>query len=158
MVSEGDGSWGFEVNTGDSHTVADVLPIAQAVQSLLANGTSTASSATSSTAATSMSAPPCTAASLVVAANSYEEKKGNPDGTGSKINAVVCAAGYAAASYTPGNDPNTGATMAFQQSGSGWTVLGTGNILPPDLGIPPATYAQLNQDLGSNPSPEPASF
>ena len=158
MVSEGDGSWGFEVNTGDSHTITDVLPIAQAVQSLLANGKSAAATTTPSTTVTSSSAPPCNAASLATAASSYEQKKGNPDGSGSKLNAVVCAAGYAAAPYTPGNDPNTGATMAFQQSGSSWTVLGTGNILPPDLGIPPAIYAQLNQELGASPTPQSAAF
>jgi hypothetical protein len=158
MVGEGDGSWGFEVNTGGYHTATELLPIAQKVQSLLANGTSTASSATTSTAVTSASASVCNVTSLAAAAGSYEQKNGNPDGTGSKINAVVCAAGYAAASYSPGNDPNTGATMAFQQTGSAWTALGSGNILPPNLGIPPAIYAQLSQELGASPTPQSAAF
>ncbi len=35
MVGEGDGSWSFEVNVGDVHTVSELLPIAQAVQSQL---------------------------------------------------------------------------------------------------------------------------
>jgi hypothetical protein len=119
---------------------------------------STTTTTTTTLVPSPSSSPPCSADSLAVAARVYEQKNDDPDGTGSQINAVVCLGGYAAASYTPGNDPNTGATMAFKQAGSDWTVLGTGNVLPLNLGIPESVYAQLNQALGSNPSQQSASF
>jgi len=100
----------------------------------------------------------CDVQALATAAAAFEQANGDPDGSGSIIHSEVCIDGYAAASFTPGNVPETGATLAFKQQGSGWIMIGEGNILPANLGIPSDVYMQLENTLVSAPQTQTATF
>jgi hypothetical protein len=94
---------------------------------------------------------------LAQAATAYESSNGDPDGSGSVIDGYVCDGTYAATSYTPGNDPETGASMAFLWSGGAWQAIGEGNIVPPNIGIPADVYSVLENGL-ANPRPANVPF
>jgi hypothetical protein len=112
---------------------------------------------TTTTTTQSTGAAPCDVNQLATAATAYESANGDPDGSGSIISGYVCDGAYAATSYTPGNDPGTGAAMAFSWNGSAWMVLGEGNLVPPNVGIPSDVYSVLENGM-ANPTPANVGF
>lgn len=112
---------------------------------------------TTTTTTEATAAAPCDVNQLATAATAYESANGDPDGSGSIISGYVCDGAYAATSYTPGNDPGTGAAMAFSWNGSAWQVLGEGNLVPPNVGIPSDVYSVLENGM-ANPTPANVGF
>lgn len=100
----------------------------------------------------------CDVAALAAAATQWESSTGDPDGTGSMILSNVCVDNYAAVVFTPGNDPGTAATMAFVFGGNTWQVLGEGNILPTNIGLPSDVYTQLQEASVNAPQDENVPF
>jgi hypothetical protein len=72
-----------------------------------------------------------------------------PAGSNS-ITGFACAGGYAAATATNGN---YGWTITFRSTGSGWTQLGSGNIMP-TTGMPSSVYQTLKGKIQSQPQNE----
>jgi hypothetical protein len=117
----------------------------------------TSTTTTTTTTQPPASSAPCDVNALAQAATAYESSNGDPDGSGSVIDGYVCDGTYAATSYTPGNDPETGASMAFLWSGGAWQAIGEGNIVPPNIGIPADVYSVLENGL-ANPRPANVPF
>lgn len=101
------------------------------------------------TTTTAPNSAPCEDSLLAAAASAWESQNGNPDGTGSSMQFYACVGGFAGVVYTPGNDPGTGATMAFESVNGAWTVLGAANMLPQSPQIPASVYQQLSSELSS---------
>jgi hypothetical protein len=95
------------------------------------------------------SSPNCKVAALASAASSYEHSHGAPDGSRSTIHAYACDGKFAGTVFTPGNEPDTGATMEFEMILGKWKTLGVGNVLPRSSAMTQETYTTIEAVLSS---------
>jgi hypothetical protein len=66
------------------------------------------------------------------------------------MSSFVCDQSYAAASVSTTTGGGYGFAVAFDQVNGNWQVIGSGNLLPPNIGLPPDVYTQLNDGLTSS--------
>jgi hypothetical protein len=82
---------------------------------------------------------------LASAAHAYELQTGGLAGT-STLNGFACDGTYAGANAGTTSDGGYGFALSFQLTGSAWSVIASGNLLPP-TGLPSTVYTQLRSEL-----------
>ena len=74
------------------------------------------------------------------------------------IVSYVCLGQYAAAIHTSTADGGYAATFAFARVGSKWKVIGGGNIVPKNVGIPASVYSTLQREIAAAPQDDKVPF
>jgi hypothetical protein len=105
---------------------------------------------------TTTTSPTCTGQGLAMAAHAYQVRTGSPT-SASALTGFVCVGGYAAAMAATTAGGGYGFALSFRAAGSGWTVISSGNLLPP-TGLPSSIYSQLKAGVQNLPQDQSYPF